>query len=161
MSKELWYYTLILLYYNFLSKKEESNEDINKKKNNIIDQFDRKEIQKIIGEKILFDDSNFVNNFTIFKKKYEEKVDINKFKYKESKKNYSIDKKIQLLRFYRKAIEQIVKFELSDDNYIIKKCEFILNTCFFDDDFQVKMIQDCLIEDKRIPNICNYIVVTA
>ena len=152
-TTELYYYTLILLYYNFLSKNEESSEDIRKKENNIIDQFDRKEIQKIIGEKILFDDSNFVNNFNVFKKKYEEKIDINKFKYEESKKDYSIDKKIQLLRLYTKAIEQIVKFELSDDNYIIKKCEFILNTCLFDDVFQVKMIQDCLIEDKRIPNI--------
>ena len=152
-TTELNYYTLISLYYTFLSEnnenKESNDEDISDKKNYLSDKCDVNKIQEIIGEKIKFDDSKFVNNFNELKSKFGGNIDISKFEYDKSQDYDSIDKKIYLLRLYTEAFKQIVNFEIKEDNYIIKKCEFILITCCFEDTDQIKKIQNCLIEDGR------------
>ena len=150
---ELKYYTLIYLFYQYFFR-----DDINNyngidliERNNNDDDIDKQNINGIVEPVLIyFNDSTYINNFNELKDEYNNKKIVMKMikKSKIENNNNSDDRfdkifkeKLSLFLLYKESLQEIIKFEIKEDEKIIGKCEFILYSFYLGDKAQIaKMI---------------------
>ena len=158
---ELKYYTLIYLFYQYFFR-----DDINNyngidliERNNNDDDIDKQNINGIVEPVLIyFNDSTYINNFNELKDEYNNKKIVMKMikKSKIENNNNSDDRfdkifkeKLSLFLLYKESLQEIIKFEIKEDEKIIGKCEFILYSFYLGDKAQIKEISHCLANETN------------